>query len=130
MKRILTVVTLLAAIVCVAMLFMTNPLQSGPIGILAVFVSLYITLVGVIAFLMHGISRLLAHRQALRAVVRRPFEAISLLHSYYYASALALGPVMLLGIGSVSKISITEITLIVIFVVAACIYIRKMSSNQ
>lgn len=128
MKRGLFASTLIAAIIVVVVLFSTNPHQSGPIGILAFFVALYIALLGVIAFVLYGVSCGLA-RVAPKFWTRRPIESVSLLHSYYYASVLALAPILLVGIGSVGKIDIGEIALVVIFVTAATIYVRRMVAS-
>lgn len=129
MKKILATITIVSLLTFLALLFLTNPLQSGPIGILAVFISLYITVLGCLAFSGFYVSKLLSERRAMTFLLRRPLERMSLLHSYYYASVIALAPVMLLGMGSVGKTGVGEVLLVIIFVVAACVYVRKMTTR-
>lgn len=126
-KRILIVVIVASFAALLGLLFLTNPLQSGPIGILAIFVSLYVLVMGCIALVIYFISRVVSQRRSTSFLLRRPLEKISLLHSYYYASVLALAPVMLMGMGSVGKTGVGELVLVTLFVVAACIYVRKMT---
>lgn len=125
MKRALAIITIIAMALDLAILFLTNPHQSGLIGILTFFGALYVALLGVIAFLLFGTSMLMA-KYFPKFWIQRPFARMSLLHSYYYASVLALAPVLLIGIGSVAKVGIREIILIVIFIAAATIYVRRM----
>ena len=46
-------------------------------------------------------------------------------HAYYYASVLALTPVLLLGVKSVGHLGIYEAALIVIFEIVACFYVAR-----
>ena len=128
MKRVLGTVTIIALLALGVVLFMTNPSQSGPIGILAVFICLYVVLAGTFSFLIYFGSVLLA-RFLPRLLTRRPYEKLNLLHSYYYASVIALAPLMIIGMNSVEKVGFREQALVVIFVIAACVYIRKMTTK-
>ena len=122
--HIFTTVIIVALVGLLVLLEMTNPLQSGPIGILTVLFLLYVVILGVTALLLHFIGRVLVK---LSRVVRtrRPLPSISLLHSYYYATIIALGPIMLIGMGSVGKIDFREVLLVILFEIAACIYVRQ-----
>lgn len=122
--RVLTVVTLAAAIMLSLLVQSTSPATIGPIGLLAVFFLLYVIFVGIFTWLLHGGSVAIA--LALKPIVlKRPLHPLSLVHAYYYASVIALAPIILSAIQSVSQVGIYEIALIVLFLAISIFYIRK-----
>lgn len=66
------------------MLFFTNPASLGPVGILVFFVTVYITMLGVMATIIRAFMK----------VVYRKIEADW--KEYAYAAVLAFWPVMIL----------------------------------
>lgn len=102
----------------------TNPLQSGPLGILAVFILLYIVFLGLIALLFFFLSKVYVKFSKLIRT-RRPSTALSSLQSYYYGSVVALAPVMLIAMGSVGKVGVREGLLVLFFEIIACVYVRQ-----
>ena len=123
----MSVGSVIAAVTLVFLLNQTTPNQAGPLGVLIIFFLMYVVALASVTFAIHGGSRLIARFSA-SMTVKRPFRAISLKQSYYFASIIALAPVMLIGMQSVSGINIYDILLVGFFVAIGVIYIsRRMS---
>ena len=125
--RILTVVTLAAAIALSLLLQSTNPSTAGAAGLLAVFFLLYIIFVGVITWLLHWVSTVVVY-VARPVALKRPLKALTAGRSYYYASIIALAPTMLLAMQSVSQLGFYEVLLVIVFVAIGIFYVKKRSS--
>lgn len=106
------------------LLYTTTPTTIGPLGVLIVFILMYIAALGVLSFLLAGGSYAVS-KITQSFTVRRPFQAMSIGRAYYFSSVLALGPVMLVGIQSVTGVGVYDALLVVFFVVMACLYISK-----
>lgn len=115
---------MIAALLLFVVLSTSTPSHIGPVGVLFVFVLIYILLLGCIMALFQAGS-LLGTRLATIIKTRRPVQRMSMTHSYYYASVLALVPVMLLAMQSVGKVDWRQLLLVVIFATIACIYVKK-----
>jgi hypothetical protein len=74
---------------------------------------------GVLTFLLKIIFTLIAKLQ------KKTSEVFSLQQSYYYASVLALAPVMIVGARSIGRSGGYDIVLVVLFELIACFYISK-----
>jgi Zn-dependent protease with chaperone function len=125
--RILAISVTVAVVLLTVLLQTTTPATSGPLGILVIFVLMYVSAVGMLTFLLWFSNRLLA-RALTYASVKRPLQPLSLRKSYYFASVVALAPVMFIGMQSVGEVSFYELLLIVIFIAISCVYIAKRSS--
>ena len=90
-------------------------------NILAVFILIYVLALGVLTFLIYGAGRIIHRRHAKAAGVRE----FTLARAYYFASVLALAPVMLIGARSVGRTGVADIVLITLFEILACFYIAK-----
>jgi len=106
------------------MLTTTTPASAGPFGLLLIFISAYLTCLGLVSFFLYGISRILVYASA-GFTMRRPLQQLSFRRAYYYSTVLAAAPVMLVGLQSVGAIGIYELILVVIFEVIGCLYITK-----
>jgi len=124
LSRVITASTVLSVFFLAVLLMTTTPATIGPLGILIVFILMYVSTLGVLTFLLFYGSRAIA-RLSKSVTVRRPLGTWSLGRSYYFSSVLALLPVMLIGMQSVGKIGFYEVALMVIFAVVACIYLAK-----
>lgn len=125
--KILSIGSVIAAFALVFLLNQTTPNQAGPLGVLIIFLLMYIVALGGVTFAIHGGSRLIAKASA-PLTVKRPFSVVNLKQSYYFASIIALAPVMLIGMQSVSGINVYDILLVGFFVVIGIVYIsRRMS---
>jgi hypothetical protein len=120
--------SVVAAIVALAIfLLSTQPASVGPVGILFVFILMYVSVLGVLTFLIFGISRLVV-KMSSPFTVKKPLQRLTIRRSYYFSSVVALAPVMLIGMQSVGEVGIYDFLLVVIFVVIACIYISKRTN--
>jgi hypothetical protein len=118
-------ISMVAAMVLLTMLLQTTtPATIGPLGILFVFILLYVSVLGVLTFLLFGCSKIVVKIISV-FFSRKPIHALSLGRAYYYSSVIALAPVLFIGMQSVGKVSVYEVLLVALFVVIACIYIAK-----
>ena len=120
--------SVVAAIAALAIfLLTTQPASVGPVGILFVFILMYVSVLGVLTFLIFGISRLVV-KMSSSFTVKKPLQRLTMRRSYYFSSVIALAPVMLIGMQSVGEVGVYDLLLVVIFVVIACIYISKRTN--
>lgn len=124
LKRAILIITTVSAIVLGILLYTTTPASTGPFGILAFFVFMYLTALGVLTFLLRGIS-LVIPKFSLVPHKRLKMRELSFKMAYYYASVIALVPVMLIAMQSVGEIGIYQIFLVLFFVVIAWLYIAN-----
>lgn len=124
LKRVLFFLTPASALMLVFLLTSTTPASTGPLGILGFFVFMYLTALGVLTFLFKAISAVLS-RATSSMGPRSRVRALSLRDSYYYASVLALAPVMLIALQSVGRVGPYQVSLVVFFVVVAWVYVAN-----
>lgn len=118
LEKVLAISSLLAAVLLLALLQVTSPASIHPIGILFVFLLLYVLALGVLTFFIIG-----AHWILVGFKLRR--DALSSRRAYFYASVLALAPVMLVCMQSIGRIGFYEVALVIVFECIACFYIAK-----
>lgn len=124
LPRILATVSLASLCVLSLMLTLTSPTDAGPFGLLVIFISAYLTFVGLISFFLFGINRLVVALSA-NMTLRKPLHQMELRRAYYFSTVLAAAPVMLIGLQSVRSIGFYEILLVILFEVVACLYVSK-----
>ena len=118
--KVLALSTLLAFVFLSALLQSTSPSTIHPAGILIVFILLYVLALGALTFCLLAISRVVI------TLSRHTTEGtMTLQQAYYYASVLALAPVMILGARSIGRTGVYDILLIMLFECIACFYISK-----
>jgi hypothetical protein len=118
----------IVSIILVAILLqVTTPASAGPLGIFALFVLMYVSVLGVLTYLLFWVSQAIA-RVPLFIKLKRPVQALSFRRAYYFASVTALTPVMIMGMQSVGEVGVYETFLVVFFTVVACVYIAKRTS--
>jgi hypothetical protein len=127
LARVIAVSFVAATMLLIILLQTTTPSTIGPLGILIVFILMYLSALGVLTFLLFWGSRGL-ERLSRSAVTRRPVRPLGLGRAYYFSSVLALVPVMFIGMQSVGKVSVSDVLLIVLFTTMTCIYIAKRTS--
>lgn len=127
LARFISLGGIIAAIILLFFVSSSTPVSAGPLGILVVFLCLYVLLLCSLTLFLWGLHRLIAKLLA-PFTVRRPIRPVSLQRSYYFSSILALGPVMLVGMQSVGGIGPYEFGLVVLFVVIGCVYIAKRTT--
>ena len=105
-------------------LLMTTPVTAGPFGILTVFISAYLLLLGLITYLINRVSRVFS-RLSVFFISKKPFEPLTLKQSYYYSTVIAIAPIMIIGLQSVGVVGAYEYILVAIFVIIGCLYVSK-----
>lgn len=113
-----------SAVGLAVLLQMTTPATIGPLGILLVFVLMYIAALGVLTFLFIAINRLTLKFMGVLDS-RKTHTPMSLTRAYYFASVMALAPVMIIGMQSVGQVGLYEFLLVVIFLIVASVYVAK-----
>jgi hypothetical protein len=117
--------SMVAAMVLLAVILQTTtPATIGPLGILFVFILLYVSVLGVLTFLLFGVGKITIKIVSSLAP-QRSLPQFTFGRAYYYSSVLSLAPVLFMGMQSVGEVSIYDVLLVVVFVVIACIYIAK-----
>lgn len=124
--RALIAVTVTCCCVLTLVLFTTNPGTIGPAGMLGVFVLGYLSLLGVVTFLLYYGERLVV--MVVRALGLRPSRTrLTLSRAYLYASVLAALPMMAIGLYSTGGIAWYEFLLLMLFGLIGVVYITKRS---
>lgn len=122
LSRILAIITLVAFVLLSALLQSTSPSTIHPVGILLVFILFYLLALGVLTFFMFGLSKLL-HK--LRRRTQLAGRGMSFREAYYYASVVALAPVLLVAMRSIGRGDVLDVILVIIFEAVACFYVAK-----
>lgn len=119
LKKVLSISTISAAVLLVIIFQTTTPASIHPLGILLVFILLYVLVLGVLTFFVYHILYFGARLK------QGEGSGISFRRTYLLSSVLALAPVILLGIQSVGNLTAYEVFLIVVFEFFACFYVMK-----
>jgi hypothetical protein len=126
--KIIAASTVIAGIILIIMLQLTNPSTVGPLGLLAVFFLLYIVILGALTELL-WVGSHMVQAVGRRFTSKRPPRKLSLQKAYYYSSVLALGPIMSLAMLSIGSFGFYEMILIIVFLAAALLYVSRRSSH-
>jgi len=124
LKIIISLITVVSIIVLILLLNLTTPGTIGPFGILMIFIFAYISLVGVIAYMIKGASRVISHLSVI-FIYKKPVAELSFKRSYYYSTVIAAAPIMMVGLQSVGTVGIYDLFLILIFIIIGCLYVSK-----
>ena len=124
LPRLIATISLASLCVLSFMLTFTSPADAGPFGLLVIFITAYLTFVGLISFFLFGINRLIVMVTA-GMTLRKPLAHVTFKRMYYFSTVLAAAPVMLIGLQSVQAISLYEVILVILFEVVACLYISR-----
>lgn len=122
--KLLIVIGLVAAGLLFVILNTIEPVDAGATGVLAVFLLLYIAL---LAGLTHALwlgSRALK-RVGSELKLLSSYQSVTLKKAYYYATVVALAPVILIGLQSVGGAGVYEVGLVALLVTLGCIYVSR-----
>lgn len=124
--RLLLISPLLSAALLMIVLFSTDPVAIGPVGILGVFVLVYIfTLSLLFVLLRFGIGWFRRLTRSTKDNFRPAVRRVGVRKSYYIASILAFVPVLFLAMQSFAQLRLSDIILVGIFVGIAVFYVIK-----
>lgn len=126
LKLLIYTMPLWLFLILLALMSWVDPVTAGPAGILAVFVIIYLIIASLLFTVLHLGVRVVSARIAARgsSVTTRAYR-VSVRKSYYIASAVAFGPVLLLALNSVRQLRPTDILLVGVFLGLAIFYISK-----
>ena len=124
LQRVIALITIVSLCLLTLMLVTTTPASAGPFGLLLIFITAYLTCLGLISFFLYGISRVIVYASA-GFSLRRPLQPMPFRRAYYYSTILAAAPVMIIGLQSVGAVGVYELALIALFEGLGCLYITK-----
>lgn len=110
-RRLVPVMSLVAAIILIVMMNFTTPTEVGPLGVLVFFTTFYV--------LMYGVALVLL--KILQKILRKDFGKKESL----YVAVVAFGPIMLMLAQALGTMSWATVGLTVTFVLLACFLISK-----
>lgn len=125
MGRFLLIAMAIATMLLMIIFHTTVPAAIGPLGILFVFILMYVVTVGVLTFLIFGLSILFQRGVSVFIITKKPLQSLSFTRSYYFSSVVSLGPIMLIGIHSVGDLGFYDVLLVGIFIIISSIYVAK-----
>jgi hypothetical protein len=117
--KVLALSTLCAFVLLSALLQSTSPSSIHPLGILFVFILIYVLVLGALTFLLYAVLLLIAKMRKKDGVI------MSFRRAYIFASVLALAPIMVVGMSSIGRMGIYEFLLIIAFEAVACFYVAR-----
>ena len=105
-----------------------DPVSAGPVGILFVFILIYLIVASLLFVVLHGGIGLVATYLSKRGneSTSRSIR-LGAKKAYYMASVVAFAPVLLLALNSVRQLGPTDILLTVLFLFIVIFYISKKS---
>ena len=123
--KLLFVAGLVSAGLLLLLLNLTTPSNAGAVGILAIFLLGYAAATVMTTYFLWLLVKTIVRFGGHIALVRRSSQTMTLRRSYYYASVIALAPVIIISLQSVGNVGVYEIMLVVLFVVLGCLYVAK-----
>ena len=110
-KRLIPVLSLLAAVILLVMLNFTSPTGIGPLGVLVFFTTFYVLMFGLSSGIVKIFAKLMGKQMGRK--------------EYLYGVVIAFGPIMLMLAQSLGSISLFTVALTVLFVLLGCFLVSK-----
>lgn len=123
--KLLFIAGLVSAGLLLLLLNLTTPSSAGAFGIFAIFLLGYVVVMVVTTYGLWFVAKLLVRFGGRVAFLRRTSHVMTLRRSYYYASVIALAPVIIVSLQSVGSVGLYEVVLVVLFVALGCLYVAK-----
>jgi hypothetical protein len=124
LERITTSISVVSLCSLIVMINVTTPTNVGPFGILVFFGLMYLTLLGLVAYFIFVINKMVVHLST-AFTIRKPLYLMSYKKALYFSSIVSATPVIILGIQTVGAVDLYETILIALFTVIGCIYVAK-----
>lgn len=124
MAKILFLTGSIAAAILFVVLQFTTPATIHPVGLLGVFVLLYILLAVATTYLIYIMSHFL-ERITGSAASKPRVQGLELSRAYIYGTVLAFAPIILISMQSVGGVGAIDVVLVVVFEVVACLYVWR-----
>ena len=126
LQRVLALISIASLCLLATMLTTTTPATVGPFGLLVIFITAYLSFVGLISFFLYGLNRIINLVRGDRRT--QPGSQLSFRRAYYFSTIIAVAPVLLIGLQSVGSVGWYEVVLVLIFVGLGCLYVSKRIS--
>ncbi len=110
-KRLILLLSLIAAVVMLFMLNFTTPAGVGALGVLVFFSACYVLALGIAVLLVRLFTRLAGKKMGHKG--------------YLYAAVIAFGPIMLLLVQSLGALTPITLVLVVTLILLVCFLISK-----
>lgn len=127
LEKLVAASSVVSTILAGVLLYATTPATVGPLGIFVLFVLVYVSVLGVLTYLIFAFSKIISKLAAF-VTAKQPLRALSFRRSYYFSSILTLVPIMLTGLYSVGEVGPYEVFLVVVFALVGCLYVAKRTS--
>ena len=124
LPRVIATISVASLCVLTLMLTLTSPSTTGPFGLLVLFISAYLSFVGLISFFLFGINRLIVMVSS-GMTLRKPLRPMEFKRAYDISRVIVAAPVMLIGLQSVQSVGAYEVILVIVFEIVACVYISR-----
>lgn len=124
LARFLIIIAIISGVIIAVILNTTTPASVGAFGILAVFILAYLILLSLMTFLVYGVSMSIAAGSKMIGI-KQSSGRLSLQKAYYYATIIALAPIITISMQSIGGAGPYELALIGLFVVIGCLYVSK-----
>lgn len=105
-------------------LFYSDPASVGPVGILAVFVLIYMIFLVIISYLILFAVKT-TNKLRKHFGLKLKGDGPSLYNSFLYGSVIALGMIVILGRNSLGSVGLFESILVIAFVLIGCFFVNK-----
>lgn len=123
LRRIVAFITVCSIVGILAIMQSSTPSHSSPLIILLVFLLLYMSVLGVLTFLLHSIRLILVRIR--RSKAGDHYGSVSFSRSIAYGSVLAFSPIILMAVQSIGGLKLYEIMLVAVFEAVAIFYVYK-----
>lgn len=90
-----------------------SPTDAGPVGVLLLFVALFVLFFCIVALLMDVFYKMSGKRKMMR------------IKDYFYASIFAFAPILLLMVRSFGRLNVVNVLLVAVFVVLTTFLVHK-----
>ena len=127
LAKVLTAIGLASAGLLLIVVTTTSPSDAGALGILAVFLLSYVVLFTSLTFIVWFLAKVF-YRISTDLHLRKKNQLLTLKIAYYYATVIALGPIIIVSLQSVGGVGIYELLLVAVFIILGCLYVSRRTS--
>lgn len=114
----------IAAAVLFVVLQLTTPATIHPVGLLGVFILIYIVIASVVTLILYQLGMIRRNLIA-RSPQQKVLPVWTLRSAYLYGSVVAFAPVIFLGMMSVGTIGVVDVLLVVVLESIALFYLWR-----
>jgi hypothetical protein len=106
-----------------------DPSQVGPLGMLGVFLVIYLISLDIAFLLAYVGLRMLGGLLTRLGLVRVNKWSVGVRRAYYISSIVAFGPVFLLAINTLGQLHFRDLMLVIMFLSLAIFYVARRVEN-